>query len=346
MDTQTAVPRRKISRRTLITGGAVATAAAALSAGWLGPDPAEAPSFEWPALTGQRGTRPRGRILAMAFSPDSRILADIVEEDHGDAATRVVELWDVATAENIAAWTTGMGVKALAFDPTGTTLAGAGFEGTRLWDAATGDEVAELGDDTAYSVAFSPDGRMLAAGTWRGIVVWDVAARTPVTAPLDFDATDVAFSPDGTLLTALDWDEEVAGWDTSTWERSLTLPYGDPVAMRFLDSGLLCVSRDHDRALCMWDPVAGVEVGLIVPDGFIVSMALSPSGSLVAVSVPMGPDRGLQLWNGSYDRLFHTLDPPGLGGLRFSPDSRTVAGIVTDFDSAEPTYRFLLWDLV
>ena len=48
----------------------------------------------------------------------------------------------------------------------------------KLWDVATGDEIAALGrpTDWVYSVAFSPDGTTLASGTGNEtVMLWDVS---------------------------------------------------------------------------------------------------------------------------------------------------------------------------
>jgi WD40 repeat protein len=116
----------------------------------------------WPeAASGKAGKVLRGHldeIRCLAFSPDGSRLASA-------GADRVVHVWNVATGELLAGPNPTGRHAVDAFTRDGKLyLASTGGTTFRLWDAASGAEVAPSGDGPAYSVAASRDGRWLAVG--------------------------------------------------------------------------------------------------------------------------------------------------------------------------------------
>ena len=96
-------------------------------------------------------------------------------------------------------------VFSVAFSPDGTRLAIRSYEKPRLWDAATGTELAVLKghENSVLSVAFSPDGTRLATGSLDNTArLWDASTGKELAVLKGHEnwVNSVAFSPDGARL--------------------------------------------------------------------------------------------------------------------------------------------------
>jgi WD40 repeat protein len=144
-------------------------------------------------------------LESVAFHPNGRWIAaggiDYLSTGDRDGA---VCLWDLGTKKQVFD-AIDVGVYAVAFDPQGKYLAGAGLdEAVYVWDVETQETVFALGghQDKINAVAFSPDGSYLVSGSDDATIrVWDVLSGRPVVArEFDSPVQSVAFSPDGKFL--------------------------------------------------------------------------------------------------------------------------------------------------
>ena len=151
---------------------------------------------------------------SVAFSPDGTQLAS-------GTLDGTVELWDVATKQNIATlqghtyW-----VWSVAFSPDGKTLAsGALGEAatTKLWNVATRENIATL-QAPGVSVAFSLDGTLLASASDE-VGLWDAGTGENIAILQGHTGLvfSVSFSPDGKTLASGSGDDTVKLWDVSEW---------------------------------------------------------------------------------------------------------------------------------
>jgi WD40 repeat protein len=203
---------------------------------------------------------PHEGVAFVAFSPKEAILAT---GSLGFADT--LKLWDTHTGQSRVTLEGRLfeSDSSLAFSLDGRTLASGGRRGAvKLWDVATGRNLAMLMGHSAYvsTVAFSLDGRTLASGSWDGTVrVWDVADvdhPSPRRTLAGHAALvwSVAFSPDGTTLASAGADGTVKLWDPATGRERCTLVGHDhPIyAVAFSPDGQILASRDGGGTIRLW----------------------------------------------------------------------------------------------
>jgi WD40 repeat protein len=127
----------------------------------------------------RRWTAHEHYVGGLAYSPDGALLASGVGDRPGD-----VRLWDAETGASRRVLSGhAEGVPALAFDPTGRRLATGDRSGVLIvWDVNTGRIVRRetVGPSSIGSIAFLDEGRRLAtAVTYGPIVVYDLEGSEP-----------------------------------------------------------------------------------------------------------------------------------------------------------------------
>jgi WD40 repeat protein/transcriptional regulator with XRE-family HTH domain len=142
---------------------------------------------------------------AVVPGPDNRLMA-VCEPG------RPLALWDTARHKTVpGAWRTApapdcSSATALAFSGDGERLAAVTHTGVRVWDTASGRQVADLAHPGGRHIAFTPDGSFLAAAGPDGVLVWRLSApHTPVyhRTLADGPVTALAWDPDSRTLRCL-----------------------------------------------------------------------------------------------------------------------------------------------
>jgi WD40 repeat protein len=162
------------------------------------------------------------------FSPDGKKVLTVCYDG-------MARLWDAQTGKLLVSMRHGKHAGLGFFSPDGKTIITAAgeeresgednadyFTEARIWDAATGKEIAPpVKDDRAVlCVSFSPDGKRFATGGSKARV-WDTFSGEPVSPWLKHKGLIVGtdFSPDGRILLTASYDSTAQMWNAENGER-------------------------------------------------------------------------------------------------------------------------------
>jgi WD40 repeat protein len=254
-------------------------------------------------------------VRALAFNAEGTLLAS-------GGVDRVVHIWDTRTGKLVAG-PTGKAKHDLAYvSGDSPKLASTGATTFRLWDVASGAEVAPSNDGPAHSVAASRDGRWLAVGgTDHFTRLYDL--RSPGSPPAKLEATkppvgSLAFSPDGSFLVATSpadglawiWNTEkpssdaelilIEAADGCTLETCAVDSTGQFIAVGGVD---YLSTSDRDGAVCVWDRTTKLKSATF--DHGVYALAFDPQGRFLAGA---GIDDLVYIWDVSSEREVFRLE--------------------------------------
>ena len=234
-------------------------------------------------------TRTFGWVSAVAFSPDSQILA--TGEYRGD-----IYLWRCGdkclhhklTGHHNWIWS-------IEFSPDGLVLASASQDGTvRLWESATGCLIRILQVDNYHiaSLSFHIDGRILATGHGNGdLRWWDIVTGQLIgmQSAHPNQIFSVKFSHDGRLLATGSDDNTVRIWDAAaisdgsiSLQRILTEHPERIWSLRFSPDGNLLATGSSDGSIKIWDLATWTVVDVLsVYTNWLFSMSFSPDSQML-----------------------------------------------------------------
>jgi WD40 repeat protein len=226
----------------------------------------------WDLALGQRRKTLRNQATTFCarFSPDGKTLATADSDNK-------VRLWDLATGEpthilaghrkgalnallqEVDDLIGGGCVWAVAYHPSGKSLASAGADGTvRIWavDAGKCTSVFRGNRLPVYALAYAPDGTRIAFGGGDSNVrVWNLQqhAAPHVLKGHEKFVDSLAYLPGGQYLVSGGNDGTIRVWDTHAGNCVRTLKHGDGKVSVTVDSkGQTLASAGEDNALKFW----------------------------------------------------------------------------------------------
>ncbi|MBX3745992.1 MAG: protein kinase [Verrucomicrobiae bacterium] len=219
-----------------------------------------------------------------------------------------------------------------------------------------------ISDDNVRALALSADGlRLATSGPDRALRVWDTKTGRqwgPTHMPPRM-VTSAAFTSDGSWLWFDSVQTEFNTRELSTTSQStgsgmvsLTIPPADWVkdwqGVRVLgvrDDGEVLTYSNADKAMAWRNPASDrISREWPVSDsGAMIGSALSPDGAMVAAAFQSGREGSeVRLWDSITGRqLEPSITWTNQGSLAFSPDGRTLAGLVGN----DGTGSIQLWDV-
>lgn len=268
-------------------------------------------------------------VHAVAFSPDSRILASGSKDN-------TVKLWDRRTGKELQTLSSGAlsEIWAITISPSGRMLASGHWQDktVKLWDLEKGQLLhtlkGHLGEVRA--VAFSPNGKILASSSHdKTIKLWfaDTGKLLHTFSGHTNHVTSIAFSSDGKTFASASDDKSIKLWNLDTLKLINTFNghSAEVLSILFSPDGQTLVSGSADKTIRLWDLHTGqLQRTLRGHSSWVWCLAISPNGQTIASG---SYDNFIKVWNLHTGENIRTLEghTDRVYAIAFTPDGKSLA---------------------
>lgn len=274
-----------------------------------------------------------GGVLAVAFSPDSQMLA-LADTDG------TVHLWHLADSQSKSGleqlclslhehrgW-----ISTIVWHPDQPRFASGSNDGTiKIWDVETGQCLQTLqGHKPFRSLTWSPDGSMFASGGDDGTIrIWDAETGDCLRTLQGHQGLiwSVAWHPDDKILASGSDDQTIRLWDTQTGQclKTESIAGYSVGCVAWSPDGIILASVGADARIRLWDGQTGQQIrSMSGHTTWIYSLAWSPDGTVLA---SCSGDRTVKLWNPITGNCLKTLQghQEPIWSVSWSSDGNAIA---------------------
>jgi WD40 repeat protein len=331
------------------------------------------PSPELPDIPARRPSGP-AEVRSVRISPTGQVIASGDDEDD-------IQLWDIATGEELHTWRSGRSqrTQAVDFTPDGNTIvAGGVVEGQiRLWQwqensrRVHDSQLANSQLANTYSVTVSPDGERIATGHSGGVIhLWNremelirsIQAYDP-----SANVVAVEFAPNGERLASRGFGGSIGQSPMSSSVQILEISTGEIIqtfsgnpsggvdSIAYSPAGDILAGYYEGiyeaGTVRLWNPsngdvIADLQTDIVRPH----AIAFSSDGAFIAIA---GLSDRIEVWSVQSQAVVQTftsgLDFHHVYSIDFAPNSSTfvTSGVAALQDAEGPPYQgtIMIWSL-
>ncbi len=265
---------------------------------------------------------PGGRVLALCFSPDNRVLLS-------GGFDRTIRAWEVESGTEIGSFAGHQGqIMDLTFAPDGQSFVSTGDNSARVWSLATGEllKLVTVPGSFLARAVFTPDGHRLVTSDGsptNNVRVWDLASGQTLRS-FGANVRPMGFVAGGHLVTGGS-DFILHVWNLETGEEIRAFPGATQSILELSAStkSSTVIAACQDGRLIEWDSATGTVLHNTTGDWLTTACGMPGTNQMVMAH----SDNAVRLQDvatGTTLRAFEGHTTSTTSGVAFSPDGRHV----------------------